>query len=222
MLVCGICYALPSLWGLPIQRRRENTTGTSSDAIPIRRLPIFSQGFRCQKTSESRNIQATVTRQLHTSHVLRSIERIDSITSNDSRSLEATDSLSNAVCFEWPATTRFRARYRDSADDLNPTGGKRKKLFLLSALLCAFRLSRLLGRDKGNQTFFKSHPLQFNTSCHRSVRCRRAHRVHTFQNLGSRGQHQKRSMNSDRCRCTATRYALFESSGRHRFEARSE
>ncbi len=107
-------------------------------------------------------------------------------------------------------------------DSWNATDCRQQKLSLHGALLCAFRFCRLLGRDKENQTFFKSHLLQFNTSCHRSVRCRRAHRVHTFQNLGSRGQHQKRSMNSDRYRCMATRYALFESSGPHRFEAQGE
>ena len=130
---------------------QTNLGAASSDAIPIRRQAIFRQGFGCQTTSESNNIQATVTRQPHTSHVLPSIERIDSIPSRDSRNLEATDSLSNAVCFEWPATTRFRARYRGSADSINPTDGKRRKQFLLSALLCAFRFYRPLGRDKGNQ-----------------------------------------------------------------------
>jgi len=67
------------------------------------------------------------------------IELVGSITSNDSRSLEATDGLVNAVYFEWPATTGVRARYRDSIAGMNPTDDKRKKLFLVSALLCAFR-----------------------------------------------------------------------------------
>jgi hypothetical protein len=92
--------------GKPNFKTAQTNVGcASSDAIPIGHLAIFSQGYRCQKASESNYIQTTVTRQLHAGHVSRLIERIDSIPANDSRSLEATGSLSNADCFEWPATT---------------------------------------------------------------------------------------------------------------------
>ena len=147
--VLPICYRL--FGNYQLQNGTNKPWGRIERRDPDQTPGHFQPGIRMPDTSESNNIQASVTRQPHTSHVLPSIERIDSIPSGDSRSLEATDSLSNAVCFEWPATTRFRARYRGSADSINPTDGKRRKQFLLSALLCAFRFYRPLGRDKGNQ-----------------------------------------------------------------------
>ena len=110
LVAFSICYRL--FGETHFKTAQSNVGSASSDATPIGHLAIFSQECRCQKASESNYIQTTATRQLHAGHVSRLIERIDSIPANDSRSLEATGSLSNADCFEWPATTNFRARYR--------------------------------------------------------------------------------------------------------------